>query len=86
MENNKKHTLQIEIGQGFISTSTEEVVAFNEKEIKFRLKSGEKVIVTGENLRINGFNKQLGELKVVGDVSVVKYVQLVGQKIKKLLG
>ena len=86
MEQNKKHTMQIEYGQGFLATAVNEVVAFNEKEIRFKLISGEKVCVLGESLKINAFNKQVGELRVVGMVYLVKYLYSAKQKIKKLFG
>ena len=86
MEQNKKHTMQIEYGQGFLATAVGEVVGFNEKEIVFRLNLGEKVCVLGEGLKINAFNKQLGELRVVGNVLLVKYISSTKQKIKKIFG
>ena len=86
MEQNKKHTMQIEFGQGFCATCVSEVVSFSEREIRFRLTTGEKVCVLGGNLRINAFNKQLGELRVVGVVSSLKYLNTARQKIKKLFG
>ena len=82
MEQNKKHTMQIEYGQGFLATAVGEVVVFNEKEIRFRLISNEKACVLGENLKINSFNKQLGELKVMGNVFMIKYVHSAKQKLK----
>ena len=86
MEQNKKHTLQLEYGQGFFATGIAEVVVFNEKEIILRLDLGEKLSIFGENLKINVFNKQQGELRVVGAVSAVKYLNSAKQKIKKLFG
>ena len=86
MEQNKKHTVQLEYGQGFFATGIVEVVVFNEKEMVLRLDSGEKLCVLGENLKINAFNKQQGELCVVGSVAVVKYLNSAKQKIKKLFG
>ena len=86
MEQNKKHTIQIVYVQGFFATAVSEVIAFNEREIRLRLATGEKVCVCGENLKINVFNKQQGELRVVGAVSAVKYLNSAKQKIKKLFG
>ncbi len=86
MEQNKKHTLQIEQGQGFVASCVGEVIAFNEKEVKIRLISGERVFVLGENLKINAFNKQTGELRVVGVIYAVRYLNSAKQKIKKIFG
>ena len=86
MEQNKKHTIQIEYGQGFISTAIDDVLAFNEKQIILKLSSGDKVQVSGDNLKLSGFNKQLGELRVSGSVVAVKYIFSVKQKLKKFFG
>ena len=86
MESNKKHTLQIELGQGFIATFVVDVLTFNERQIVVRLATAEKVHVLGENLKINAFNKQSGELRVVGVVQNVKYIPSVKQRVKRFLG
>ena len=86
MESNKKHTLQIELGQGFIATFVVDVLTFNERQIVVRLATAEKVHVLGENLKINAFNKQSGELRVVGVVQNVKYLPSVKQRVKRFLG
>ena len=84
MEQNTKHTMQIEYGQGFFATAVSEVISFNEREIRLRLATGEKVCVCGENLKINAFNKQVGDLRVVGAIFVVKYTYSAKQKIRNL--
>ena len=86
MEQNNKHTMQIEYGQGFLATFVGDVLSFNEKQIIMRLRIGDKVQVLGDNLKINGFNKQLGELRVVGNVQTVKYLPSAKQKFKKFFG
>ena len=53
MENIKNHSLQIEYGQGMIAGGVAEVVGFNEREIRFKTDSGVKVVVLGDNLKIN---------------------------------
>lgn len=73
MENGKNHGLQIEYGQGLMATAVVDVIAFNEREIRFKINSGEKTVVYGENLKITAFNKQTGELKIGGLINSVKY-------------
>ena len=73
MENSKNHSLQIEYGQGFVASGVIEVVGFNEREIRFKTDFGVKGVVLGDNLKINSFNKQTGELKVCGQINSVKY-------------
>ena len=59
--------------QGVSVTEAEEVLSFNEKEVKVRLKNGKKIVVTGEGFKISSFNKQNGGLTVSGKVSAIKY-------------
>ena len=84
MENNKLHNLQIEYGSGFSASCVLEVNAFNEKEVKILLNSGQRLIVYGEKLKITCFNKQSGELKLSGLVLCVKYSPSVSSQIKKI--
>ncbi|MBQ7374198.1 MAG: hypothetical protein IJW64_06560 [Clostridia bacterium] len=86
MDKNIRHTLLIEQGQGLIATAVLEVSSFNEKEIRLNLSTGGKLAVFGEKLKINGFDKNSGELKLSGAVLCVKYATSTSSKIKKLFG
>lgn len=54
-------------------TEAKEVISFNEKEIRVRLKNGKKVVLSGEDFKISTFNEQNGNLSVSGKVSTIKY-------------
>lgn len=84
MEQNKNHSVKIESGQGFFATAIAEVLSFNEKEIRLAIFGGGRLIVLGENLKISGFNNQLGELKVSGKVLSLKYLSAVISPVKRL--
>ena len=86
MDKNIKHTVFIEYGQGLIATAVGEVLYFNEREIKLKLLSGERLLVMGEKLKINGFDKNCGELKLLGAIISVRYVAPTSSKFKKLFG
>ena len=84
MENNKNHNLQLEYGQGLLATAVQDVLSFNEKEVKISLCSGKKLVAIGEKLKISGFNKQSGELKITGEVSLIKYLSSPTSQLRKL--
>ena len=84
MENNKIHNLQIEYGAGLLASCILDVVAFNDREVKMALVSGQSLTVYGEKLKITAFNKQSGELRLSGAVSCVKYSASASAQIKRL--
>ena len=53
-------------------TCVEAVDGFSETALKISVK-GNKVIITGRNLKITAFNKQSGNLAAEGDITDVKY-------------
>ena len=85
MEKNTRHTLFLEHEQGRVATSVGEVLAFNEREIRLKLVSNAKLVVIGDKLKINGFDKGSGELRLSGVVCAVKYSSNYS-KVKKLFG
>ena len=84
MENNKNHSLQIEYGQGLTATAVLEVTSFNEREIKLSLSSGQRLAVNGEKIKIVGFNRQSGELKLSGVIIGVRYFSGASGQLKKI--
>jgi hypothetical protein len=84
MENNKNHSLQIDYGQGLMATAVLEVTSFNEREIKLSLASGQRLAVNGEKLKIVGFNRQCGELKLSGVIIGVRYFNSASSQFKKI--
>lgn len=84
MEINKNHSLKIEYGQGLTATAVEDLISFNENEIKISLVGKNRVVVLGEKLTVGGFNKQSGELRVCGNIHSVKYLSAHLSPVKRL--
>ena len=82
MEQNKNHSLTIEYGQGLIATGVVDVIAFSEREVRLAL-SVSRLLIVGEKLKITGFNKSNGELRVNGTVGSVKYLQAPLSPVKR---
>ena len=53
-------------------TCVETVDGFSEQTLKISVK-GNKVIITGKNLKITAFNKQSGNLSAEGEITDIKY-------------
>ena len=51
-----------------------DVISFNDREIRLSLVEGGRVCITGEGLKIVGFEKRTGEFKMVGAVVGVKFL------------
>jgi hypothetical protein len=83
MELNKNHSLKIEYGQGLTANTVSDVLFFNDREIRVLLEGKSKICIIGEKLKINGFNKQSGELKVGGMIINVKYLASSTSAIKR---
>lgn len=65
---------QLCVGEQTVNvTEAQEVISFNEKEVKLRLKNGRKITLTGDGFKITSFNEQNGNLTVSGKVSSIKY-------------
>ncbi len=65
---------------GMEITAVTEVDAFSEREIKLSLDGGDKLIVCGENLKINAFSKQSSSFSLLGRVHSLKYAKA-GEKL-----
>ena len=82
MEQSKNHSLTVEYGQGLVATGVVDVVAFSEREIRLAL-SVSRLLIVGEKLKITGFNKSNGELRVNGVVGSIKYLQAPLSPVKR---
>lgn len=86
MDKNTKHTLLVDYESGVVATAVGEVSYFNEKEVKLNLLTGVRLLIVGEKLKINGFDRSSGELKLSGVVYSVKYCTSTSFKFKKFFG
>lgn len=84
MENTKNHSLTIEYGQGLIASLVSDVLSFNEREITVALSGATRLKIWGEKLKIGGYNKQSGELRVTGSVSCVRYQTSPAGQLKRI--
>ena len=65
-------------------TCVDSVDSFSEQNIKLQVR-GEKVLVSGENIKITSFNKATGLLCADGLFTTIKYLGKSTPLIKKLL-
>ena len=73
MEQNKNHTLNLEYKQGLIAGGIADVIMSNDKEVVLALSGGGKVKITGENLKILGFDKVSCNFRLGGNVFSIRY-------------
>jgi hypothetical protein len=79
-----QHTLQIDDRKRITATAIDEVNGFSSQQIVLSC-GGDKLIITGSQLKIVGFSKTGGTFSAVGTVSGVKYVAKNALK-KRLFG
>ena len=85
MHNNviEQDKLILEGRKNFSMTGVQTVDGFSEQCLKLTV-SGNKVIVTGENIKITAFNKSTGNLTAEGLVNEIKYAHKKQPIIKRL--
>lgn len=81
----ERTTFNLEYRKSVVACGVKDVLSFNDKEIKVALFDGGKGFITGEEMKIVGFNKQSGELKAVGVVSGIKFSSSARAFFKKLV-
>ena len=74
----------IEYKKSLIASGVGDVISFNEREIKLKLEDGGRVNITGDNLKIVGFEKRTGEFKLAGVVMSVKFLGGASSPLAKL--
>ncbi len=84
MENNNYKVI-VENRSDVLITSVLEVLSFTEKEIKIKLFNATIIKITGENLKIIGFDNQSGNFKMKGLISNVAYKGKEENFFKKVL-
>lgn len=73
MQENNRHSIQIEQRKNISVSAVESVVAFSEVKIVLSLIGGEKLTVIGTDLKITGFSKTNGSFVAEGTVVSVTY-------------
>ena len=78
------HSVSIEDQKTFAATEIKEVVAFSDKEVKLITKKDERIVVTGDDLKINGFSKSSGAFSLTGNIRQIRYLGAKENFIKRL--
>lgn len=73
MEENRKHEIRAENRKSFYASGAEDVISFSENEVRISLCGGMKMVVTGEGLKMIGFDKRSGEVRLIGTVKGIAY-------------
>ncbi len=83
MEQTKTHAVEIDNRSRLSASGIADVASFNEREVRASLCGGGKIIVIGESLKIDGFSKQSGDMKLSGKIYAVKYSDFSASGVKK---
>ena len=77
------HTLTIDQRNRIKATGVESVVAFSSSKITLKLSGGERLNVSGNDLKITAFSKDSGDFEAVGSVMSASYSGSLGSKLFK---
>lgn len=78
MEQAKSHIVDIDNRKSFSASGISDVLSFNEREVRMTLAGGGKLIILGDNLKIDGFSKQSGEVRISGLLRSLRYGETFG--------
>ncbi|HBF86173.1 MAG TPA: hypothetical protein DDW54_00680 [Clostridiales bacterium] len=84
MEQNKNHSLSVEYKQGLTASGISDVLSSNDREAILSICGGGKVKISGENLKIIGFDKVSCNFKMSGFVLSVRYSAASQSPLKNL--
>ena len=73
MEQGKNQSVRLDYKQGVWADGIADVASFDADNITLSLVEGGKLALSGENLKIIGFDKAPGEFKASGSVYSLKY-------------
>lgn len=77
------HTLIIDQKKRVKATGVESVVAFSSSRIALNLSTGERLSVSGNDLKITAFSKESGDFEAVGSIAGASYSGRLGAKLFK---
>ena len=78
MEQAKSHIVDIDNRKSFSASGISDVLSFNEREVRMTLAGGGKLIILGDNLKIDGFSKQSREVRISGLLRSLRYGETFG--------
>ena len=73
MQENGKHTIELEQRKNLTVSGVESVASFSEAKIVLKLLSGERMNVIGSGLKITGFSKTSGTFTAEGEFMGLSY-------------
>ena len=80
------HSVSIEEKKTFTATEIKEVLSFSDKEVKLLTRKDERILVSGGELRINGFSGQSGAFSLSGNICTIRYLGAKESFLKRLFG
>ena len=78
------HSVSLEEQKTFNATEVKEVLSFSDKEVRLLTKNDNRIVVSGEDLKINGFSKGNGAFSLTGNIREVRYLGVKENFIKRL--
>ena len=79
MEQTKNHIVNIDNRNALSASGISDVTSFNEREVRLTLCGGGKMVISGDAMKIDGFSKQTGEVRIYA----VKYSDMAIPSVKK---
>ena len=83
MEQTKNHIVNIDNRNALSASGISDVTSFNEREVRLTLCGGGKMVISGDAMKIDGFSKQTGEVRIGGRIYAVKYSDMTIPSVKK---
>ncbi|MBO5712867.1 MAG: YabP/YqfC family sporulation protein [Clostridia bacterium] len=74
LDNRKKATI----------TAVSEVLSFSDKEVKLKLNDTSVMLITGNALKIGGFDNKSGNALILGEITLIKYKPKEESVLKKV--
>ena len=68
-----KHLVTIDDRKKFSATAVSEVLSFSDKEVKLKLNDKTVMVITGNGLKIAGFDNGSGNALILGEIFLIKY-------------
>lgn len=73
MEETAKHEVRMENRKSLVVGGVGDVLSFSEEEVRLSVSGGVRLTVTGEGMKMLGFDKRTGEARLCGTVKSLVY-------------
>ena len=78
------HSISLEERKNFVATEIKEVLNFSEDKVEIVTKTDDRILIVGENMKINGFLRSSGAFSLSGKIKQIRYSGAKESVIKKL--